>query len=46
MQYKIEGTPLPVVICNLDAGAQMIAELKQVCDRLKVAGTFAPRSEL
>ena len=26
MQYKIEGTPLPVVICNLDAGDQMITE--------------------
>jgi len=26
MQYKIEGTPLPVVICNLDAGEQMITE--------------------
>ena len=31
---------------DTDAGTQMIAELKQVCDRLKVAGTFAPRSEL
>ncbi len=26
MQYKIEGTPLPVVICNLEAGEQMITE--------------------
>jgi len=26
MRYKIEGTPLPVVICNLDAGEQMITE--------------------
>lgn len=26
MQYKIEGTPLPVVICTLDAGEQMITE--------------------
>lgn len=26
MKYKIEGTPLPVVICNLDAGETMITE--------------------
>ena len=26
MQYKIEGTPLPVVICNLEAGETMITE--------------------
>ncbi|MBE6622113.1 MAG: TIGR00266 family protein [Ruminococcaceae bacterium] len=26
MQYKIEGTPLPVVICHLNAGEQMITE--------------------
>lgn len=26
MQYKIEGSPLPVVICNLEAGEQMITE--------------------
>ena len=26
MKYKIEGTPLPVVICDLDAGEQMITE--------------------
>lgn len=26
MQYKIEGAPLPVVICNLEAGEQMITE--------------------
>ena len=26
MQYKIEGTPLPVVICNLAAGETMITE--------------------
>ena len=26
MQYKIEGTPLPVVVCNLEAGEQMITE--------------------
>ncbi len=26
MHYKIEGTPLPVVICELEAGEQMITE--------------------
>jgi len=26
MQYKIEGTPLPVLICTLDAGESMITE--------------------
>ena len=26
MRYRIEGTPLPVVICDLDAGEQMITE--------------------
>lgn len=26
MQYSIEGEPLPVVICNLDAGEKMITE--------------------
>lgn len=26
MQYQIEGTPLPVVICNLQANEQMITE--------------------
>ena len=26
MQYKIEGTPLPVVICQLEAGETMITE--------------------
>ena len=26
MRYRIEGTPLPVVICELNAGAQMITE--------------------
>lgn len=26
MEYKIEGTPLPVVICRLDAGETMITE--------------------
>ncbi len=26
MKYRIEGTPLPVVICDLEAGEQMITE--------------------
>ena len=26
MQYKIDGTPLPVVICTLEAGETMITE--------------------
>ncbi len=26
MQYKIEGTPLPVVICQLDRGECMMTE--------------------
>lgn len=26
MRYRIEGTPLPVVICELNAGEQMITE--------------------
>ena len=26
MQYQIEGTPLPVVICTLEAGESMITE--------------------
>lgn len=26
MQYEIKGTPLPVVICNVDAGESMITE--------------------
>lgn len=26
MRYRIEGTPLPVVICDLEAGEQMITE--------------------
>lgn len=26
MQYNIQGTPLPVVICNLEAGEKMITE--------------------
>ena len=27
-------------------GAEMIAELSEICDRLKIAGTFAPRTEI
>ena len=26
MQYKVEGTPLPVVVCDLQTGEQMITE--------------------
>ena len=26
MKYEIKGTPLPVAICNLDAGETMITE--------------------
>ena len=26
MQYKIQGEPLPVVICTLEAGEKMITE--------------------
>lgn len=26
MRYKIEGTPMPVAICQLDAGESMITE--------------------
>ena len=31
---------------DTDNGAAMIAELNGVCDRMKVAGTFAPRTEI
>lgn len=31
MQYKIEGTPLPVVLCNLQAGETMITERGSMC---------------
>ena len=37
---EIDGT------INTDIGAKMIDELKRVCDRLKVAGTFAPHTEI
>lgn len=31
MQYKIEGTPLPVVICDLQPGETMITERGSMC---------------
>jgi len=31
---------------DTDNGSKMIAELNKVCDRLKVAGTFAPHTEI
>ncbi len=31
MQYKIDGTPLPVVICTVEAGEQMITERGSMC---------------
>jgi prephenate dehydratase len=37
---EVDGT------VNNDTGAKMIAELNKVCDRLKVAGTFAPHTEI
>ena len=37
---EIDGT------LDSDNGAKMIEELNQVCDRLKVAGTFAPHTEI
>jgi len=37
---EIDGTP------ETEAGRQMMAELSEVCDRLKVAGTFAPHVEI
>ena len=37
---EIDGT------INSDTGADMMEELGQVCDRLKIAGTFAPHTEL
>lgn len=30
MKYSIEGAPLPVVICDLEAGESMITE-KELC---------------
>ena len=32
--------------CENDTGRKMIEELSSVCDKLKVAGTFAPKSEI
>ncbi len=37
---EIDGTT------DNEAGQEMIAELNKVCDKLKVAGTFAPHSEI
>lgn len=37
---EIDGTT------DNEDGQKMIAELKDVCDRLKIAGTFAPHSEI
>lgn len=37
---EIDGT------VDTDKGAEMIAELNKVCDRFKVAGTFAPHAEI
>lgn len=37
---EIDGT------LNNATGEKMLAELRTVCDRLKVAGTFAPRTEI
>ena len=37
---EIDGTVVT------DNGAKMIAELNKVCDKLKVAGTFAPHAEI
>ena len=37
---EIDGTT------NTDKGQKMIEELNSVCDKLKIAGTFAPHSEI
>lgn len=37
---EIDGTT------DTDEGQKMIADLNKVCDRLKIAGTFAPHSEI
>ena len=37
---EIDGTT------NTENGKKMIEELKKVCDQLKVAGTFAPHTEI
>ena len=33
-------------ITDTDNGKKMIAELDQICDQLKVAGTFTPHTEI
>ena len=37
---EIDGT------VNSEKGQKMLAELKKVCDQLKIAGTFAPHTEI
>jgi len=37
---EIDGTT------DTENGKNMIEELKQVCDKLKIAGTFAPHTEI
>ena len=37
---EIDGTT------DTEDGKKMIAELNNVCDKLKIAGTFAPHSEI
>ena len=37
---EVDGT------INVEEGQKMIAELNGVCDRLKIAGTFKPHSEI
>ena len=37
---EIDGTT------DNEAGEKMISELRAVCDKLKIAGTFAPHSEI
>ena len=37
---EIDGT------VDNESGQKMMADLKEVCDQLKIAGTFAPHSEI
>ena len=37
---EIDGT------VDTENGQRMMDELRQVCDKLKIAGTFAPHSEI
>jgi prephenate dehydratase len=37
---EIDGTT------DTESGAEMLTELNTVCDRLKVAGTFSPHTEI